>query len=87
MEQVKTARESGFDEPKVGYEWNAGDTPPGDSAPGRWIVRREGNNWVVLFHAFKGPTYVIHTFPPTENGERAAKIMTLKLIEIAWGRA
>jgi len=87
MEQVKTARESGFDEPTVGYEWGAGDTPPGDSAPGRWAVMREENKWVVAFHAFRGPTYVIHTFPSTEDGERAAKIMALKLVDIAWGRA
>lgn len=87
MEQIKTARELGFDEPKVGYEWNAGDTPLGDSAPGWWMVRRDENKWAVLFHAFKGPTYVIHTFSPTEEGERAAKIMALRLVDVAWGRA
>jgi len=85
-QQVKTARELGFGEPKVGYEWDAGSTPPGDAAPGRWIVRREGNSWVVLFHASHGTEYVIHTFPPTEDGERAAKTMAVKLVDFAWGR-
>jgi len=85
-QQVKTARELGLSEPKVGYEWEAGSTPLGDSAPGRWIVRRKGDNWVVLFHTSKGPEYVIHTFPPSEDGERAAKAMALKLVDFAWGR-
>ena len=85
-QQVKTARELGLDEPKVGYEWDAGNTPPGDSAPGRWVVRRKGDSWVVLFHTSKGPEYVIHTFPPDENGEKTAKTMALKLVDFAWGR-
>jgi hypothetical protein len=86
MEQVKTARELGLDEPGVGYEWNAGDTPPGDSAPGQWTAKRDKNKWVVLFHASKGAIYVIHTFPPTEEGERAAKTMAIRLVDVAWGR-
>ena len=86
MEQVKTARELGFNEPQVGYEWNAGDTPPGDSVPGQWTTRRDKNKWVVLFHASEGATYVIHTFPPTEEGERAAKTMAIRLVDVAWGR-
>ena len=86
MEQVKTARELGLEEPKVGYEWGAGDTPPGDSAPGQWTVKRDKNRWAILFHASSGATYVIHTFPPTEEGERAAKTMALRLVDVAWGR-
>jgi hypothetical protein len=86
MEQAKTARELGFDEPRVGYEWDAGSTPPGDSAPGRWIVRREGDNWVVLFRASRGTEYAIHAFAPNEDGERLAKMMALKLVDFAWGR-
>jgi broad specificity phosphatase PhoE len=39
-----------------------------------------------LFHSDKGTTYIIHTFPLTEEGERAAKTMALKLADIAWGR-
>jgi hypothetical protein len=86
MEQVKTARELGLGEPKRGYEWEAGETPPGDSAPGRWIVKKRARDWAVLFHSDKGVTYIIHTFSPTEEGERAARSMALKLVDIAWGR-
>ena len=102
MEQVKTSQELGFGEPKVGYEWNAGNTPPGDKSPGRWTVRRDPDHWVVLFHSFvdepqtgferkgfshgTGPDYIIVTFLPTEDGERAAKTMALKLVDVAWGR-
>jgi len=86
MEQVKTSKELGFAEPQVGYEADMGNTPPGDSAPGRWTVRRDQDNWVVLFHSFRGTEYVIQTFPSTEDGERAAKTMALKLVDIAWGR-
>jgi len=86
MEKVKTERELGFNEPEVGYKWDAGSTPPGDKAPGRWAVRRYPDHWVVLFHSVDGPEYIIHDFEPTEEGERAAKIMALKLVDIAWGR-
>ena len=86
MEQVKTARELGFGKPKVGYEWDAGSTPLEDSLPGRWVVTRKRDKWVVLFHASEGAQYVIHTFPADEAGERAAKTMALKLVEFAWGR-
>jgi len=86
MEQVKTARELGFDEPAVGYQWDAGNTPPGDAIPGQWLVKRERKGWVVLFHTSEGTEYIIHTFPPTEDGERAAKTMALKLVDFAWGR-
>jgi hypothetical protein len=86
MVEAKTAEELGQGEPQVGYEWDAGLTPPGDSAPGRWTVKRDTDHWVVLFHSFKGAEYVIQTFSPTEDGERAAKGMALKLVDIAWGR-
>lgn len=86
MEEVKTARELGFEEPEVGYEWDAGGTPPGDSVPGRWLVRRTAERWVVLFQTSNGAEYIIHTFPPDEEGERQAKTMALKLVDFAWGR-
>ena len=86
MEQVKTARELGLGEPTIGYEWEAGGTPRGDSAPGRWTATKRARNWVVLFHSEKGAEYVIYTFPLTEEGERAAKTMAIKLVDIAWGR-
>jgi len=87
MEQVKTAQELGLGEPTIGYEWEAGGTPPGDSAPGRWTATKRKRDWAVLFHSEKGAEYVIYTFPITEEGERAAKTMALKLVDIAWGRA
>jgi hypothetical protein len=86
MEQVKTARELGLGEPKRGYEWEGGGTPPGDSAPGRWTATKRARDWAVLFHSDKGAQYLIHTFPLTEEGERAAKTMALKLVDIAWGK-
>ena len=86
MEQVKTSREFGFGEPQTGYEWDAGNTPPGDNSAGRWTVKRSEDGWVVLFHSFNGPEYVIQTFAPTDDGERGAKTMALKLVDIAWGR-
>jgi len=88
VEEVKTSRELGFGEPTVGYEWDAGNTPPGDKSPGRWTVKRNDDSWVVLFHSFiykpLGPDYVIATFPPTEDGERVAKNMALRLVDMAW---
>ena len=86
MEQVKTARELGLGEPQRGYEWEAGGTPPGDSVPGRWTATKRARDWAVLFHSDKGAEYIIHTFPLTEEGERAAKTMAMKLVDIAWGK-
>jgi hypothetical protein len=87
MEQVKIARELGLGEPTIGYEWEAGGTPPGDSAPGRWTAKKRARDWAVLFHSDRGAEYVIYTFPLTEEGERAARTMALKLVDIAWGRS
>jgi hypothetical protein len=86
MEQVKTTRELGLGEPTIGYEWEAGGTPPGDSAPGRWTTAKRKRDWAVLFRSDKGATYVIYTFPLTDEGERAAKTMALKLVDVAWGK-
>jgi hypothetical protein len=86
MEQAKTAQELGLGESKHGYKWEAGATPPGDSAPGRWAAIKRAQDWVVIFRSDKGAEYVIHAFPPSDTGERAAKLMALKLVEIAWGK-
>lgn len=86
MEQAKTAQELGLSEAKLGYEWEAGATPPGDSAPGRWATIKRARDWVVVFRSDKGAEYVIYAFPPNDAGERAAKLMALKLVEIAWGK-
>lgn len=68
----------------VGYEWQAGSTPPGDSAPGRWVVRLTDVGWVVLFKSNVGTEYPIHTFQP--DGEKVAKVLALRVVDIAWGR-
>jgi len=82
---VLTEKECGHREPKAGYEWDAGCTLPMDPSPGRWTVRRDTNHWVVLFHSFTivHTEYIIQSFSPTEDGERAAKTMALKLVDIA----
>lgn len=86
MEQVKTEQGPGLGKPKLGREWEAGGTPPGDSAPGRWAVAKRARDWAVLFRSAKGAEYVIHTFPLSEAGERAARTMAAKLVEVAWGK-
>jgi hypothetical protein len=86
MEQVETAQELGHGKPKPSYEWEAGATPPGDSAPGRWAVVKRPQDWAVMFRSDKGAEYIIHTFPLSDAGERAGKIMATKLVEIAWGK-
>jgi len=86
MEQVKTAQELGLGKPRPGYEWEAGGTPPGDSAPGRWAAIKRTRDWAVIFRSDKGAEYIIHTFPLSEAGERAAKNMAMKLVDIAWGK-
>jgi len=84
--EVKTHRELHGKDPAVGYEWDAGNTSPGDKEPGRWTARRDSDNWVLLFHPVDGNEHVIRNFEPTEQGERAAKTMALKLVDVAWGR-
>jgi hypothetical protein len=87
MEQIKTTQELGPGKAVYGREWEAGETPPGDSAPGRWTAAKRVRDWAVLFRSAKGIEYVIHTFPLTDTGERAARAMAAKLVEIAWGRS
>ena len=95
VDDIKTSQELGLGEPKPGYEWHAGLTPPWSKFPGRWAVRRDAKAWLVLFHSFNfdslrrpfnGPEYVIQTFPPTDEGERAAKKMACMLVDMAWKR-
>ena len=43
-------------------------------------------DWAVLFRSAKGVDYVIHTFHLSEDGEKAAKSMAAKLVEVAWGK-
>ncbi len=86
MEQIKTEQGSDLGKLKLGLEWEVGGTPPGDSAPGRWAVTRRVRDWAVVFRSAKGAEYVINTFPLTEAGERAAKTMAAKLVDVAWGK-
>ena len=68
--EIKTHRELYGKDPEVGYEWDAGNTPPGDKSPGRWTVKGPTENTgLVLFHSFltAGAEYTIQTFPPTET--------------------
>lgn len=60
----------------VGGEWDAGATPllmPACPA-GRWTVRRNPENFIVVFHRIAdGQETILETFPPTEEGEVDAK--------------
>lgn len=85
-------------EHEIGYTWKAGETPPQGSplrehvverdinSPGEWLVRKDPTCWTVLFRSSNGPEYPIHTLPHTGEGERAAKAMALKLVDIAWDK-
>lgn len=86
MEELRTEQGPGLGKPGLRFEWEVGSTPPGDSAPGTWSVVRRARDWAILFRSAKGAEYVIHTFPLSETGERAAKTMATKLVDIAWGK-
>lgn len=69
----------GNDFPKDG-EWDAGATPPHYPLPkaGRWAVRRNTDQFNVIFHSYHTNTdTLLATFPPTEKGELDAKIFAL----------
>ena len=83
---VRTHGELHGREAEIGHEADLGYTPPGHPSPGRWTVRRDPDGWMLLFHSFRGVEYVISRFSPTEEGERAARAMGLKLVDVAWGR-
>jgi hypothetical protein len=86
MMEVRIADNLDLGEHEAGYGWKAGDTRPRDSAPGWWGVRKGRTAWVVIFRSINGPEYTIQSFSLTTSGERAAKVMALKLVDIAWGR-
>jgi hypothetical protein len=85
MPEIKTAQNLDLGGHEPGYEWVAGQTPPNDPSPGKWIVRLS-DVWTVLFHAAPtGAEYPIPIpFAPDEEGERAAKNMANKLVDNAW---
>jgi len=92
MRQAKTHRELYGVDPVGPYEWDAGNTPPHDWPGGRYTVKLTWEGWDVLYHPFPiggqegRPDEVLVTFPPGEDGERAAKSYALELVDRAWGR-
>ena len=69
---------------EAGYKWVAGATPPNDPAPGEWFVKLD-KVWTVMFRSTPtGAEYPIQAFSPDDEGERAAKGMANKLVDIAW---
>lgn len=85
MAEAKTAQDLDLGGHPPGYEWAAGETPPDDAAPGRWFVRKYEDCWNVMFRsAPTGVEYAIQPFLPNDRGEKAAKLMANKLVDIAW---
>jgi hypothetical protein len=68
---------------KIGAEWDAGVTPPGfGGQAGRWTVRREANRIIVYFYCFKERREnLLAEFPPTEQGERAARAFARRVCD------
>jgi hypothetical protein len=83
--EARTAENLDLGGHEPGYEWVAGETPPNDPAPGKWLVRRLAGSWRVLFRsAPTGAEYKILDFSPDDSGEKAAKGMANKLVNNAW---
>ena len=80
MSEMKSHRELWGSEFPVGSEWDAKATNPTtrpDEA-GRWSVKREAKRFVVVFHRFQdGKDNILAEYPPTEQGEIAAKLFAL----------
>ena len=76
MSGVKSNRQIWGKDFPIGGEWDAGVTPPLLPAQpsGRWTMRRETENFIVIFHCFTdGKETLLETFPATEQGEIDAK--------------
>ena len=92
MTEIKTHRELYGTDPKPGYEWDAGNTPPHVRPGGRRTVRLTWAGWDVIFHPFpiepqkNRPDEVLGTFGPGEEAERQAKAYARSLVEEVWGR-
>jgi len=79
-ETIKSHRQIWGEDFPVGSEWDAGATPPlwPTYQAGRWSLRREANRFTVFFHRFaNGRETILGEFPPTEQGELAAKACAL----------
>jgi hypothetical protein len=83
MPKIKTAEDLDLGGHEPGYEWVAGQSPPDDDYPGKWIVRLS-DVWAVVFRTEMKVEYPIQRFNPTDEGEKAAKIMANKLVDNAW---
>ena len=70
LPEIKTHRELHGKDPEIGYEWDAGNTPPGDKSPGRWTVKRTTENWMVLFRSFLSGGGICHTNLPANRKRR-----------------
>jgi hypothetical protein len=80
MQTVKSSRQIWGRDMQIGAEWDAGVTPPllPTCPAGRWTVRREAERFTVVFHRFiGGEETILDAFPPTEDGEIAAKTFAL----------
>jgi len=84
MPGIKSHRQIWGRDFSLDSEWDAGVTPlllPAVPA-GRWTVRREAERFIVVFHRFgDGQETLLATFPPTEEGEIAAKQRALSAHE------
>ncbi len=84
MAETRTTENLDLGNHESGYEWVAGTTPPNDTAPGNWVVKLT-RVWTVVFRsAPTGAEYIIQAFSPDDEGERVAKVMANKLVDIAW---
>ena len=64
----------------IGGEWDARATSPATrpEEAGRWGVKREQKRFIVVFHSFQtGKDKILAEYPPTEQGEIAAKLFAL----------
>lgn len=77
MARIKTHAEIWGAPFPVGGEWDAGSTPLRTATvpPGRWTVRREEQQFVVVFKPYDGEEIVLKTFLPTDQGEVEAKTL------------
>lgn len=78
-----TLKDLDLGEHEVGYQWVAGSTPENDPAPGRWLVRKLPTSWSVIFRTINRVEYIILDYDATAEGERVAKMMAQKLVDVA----
>lgn len=80
MPEMKSHRELWGAEFPIDGEWDAKSTKPGTrpELAGRWTVKREAARFIVVFHPSQGgKDHILAEYPPTEQGEIAAKLFAL----------